>query len=137
MCVMWIIFWWWQSHLVVHGFSHIHMSLLCFSRGWPIRIHRIYMDADIRDRSSLSLPVFAVVVTKFRSLPNMPQVRLYHYNILIIYEMFSLLIFKPVWTQSDCYCSEWLITKVVLHLNCICIWTLMYPLTKSFKKMSV
>ncbi|BFZ20867.1 hypothetical protein BsWGS_23906 [Bradybaena similaris] len=56
--------------------DHVQKVLLDFftQLRWPIRIHRIYMDADIRDRSALSLPVFAVVVTKFRSLPNMPQI---------------------------------------------------------------
>ncbi|CAG5116730.1 unnamed protein product [Candidula unifasciata] len=56
--------------------DHVQKVLLNFFThlGWPIRIHRIYMEPDVRDRSSLSLPVFAVVVTKFRSLPNMPQI---------------------------------------------------------------
>uniref|UniRef100_A0A0B6ZBE2 Methyltransferase domain-containing protein n=1 Tax=Arion vulgaris TaxID=1028688 RepID=A0A0B6ZBE2_9EUPU len=42
--------------------------------GWPIRIHRIYTDHEESDHSSLSMPVFAVVITKFKSLPNMPQI---------------------------------------------------------------
>ncbi|XP_076436288.1 eEF1A lysine and N-terminal methyltransferase-like [Babylonia areolata] len=41
---------------------------------WPIRIHRVDMEKGDGDDGEFSLPVFAVVLTKFKALPNMKQI---------------------------------------------------------------
>jgi hypothetical protein len=44
-----------------------------FFRGWPVRIHLINTDSS--ENKDFHMPVFAVVLTKFKKLPNMKQVR--------------------------------------------------------------
>ncbi|GFO39899.1 methyltransferase-like protein 13 [Plakobranchus ocellatus] len=56
--------------------DHVQRILLQFftDMGWPIRIHRIHTDQTDEGNKSMSMPVFAVVITKFKPMPNMPQI---------------------------------------------------------------
>ena len=52
-------------------------SLSVTDSPWPIRVHRIDTDkaeGGEEGAGDFSLPVFAVVLTKFKDLPNMKQV---------------------------------------------------------------
>ncbi|XP_005103862.1 eEF1A lysine and N-terminal methyltransferase [Aplysia californica] len=56
--------------------DHVQRTLLRYftELSWPIRIHRIHMEAEGGGQDSLSMPVFAVVITKLKSIPGMPQI---------------------------------------------------------------
>ncbi|KAK3697598.1 hypothetical protein RRG08_033328 [Elysia crispata] len=56
--------------------DHVQKHLLQFftNLGWPIRIHRVQTDSAEENNKSLSMPVFAVVITKLKPMPNMPQI---------------------------------------------------------------
>lgn len=41
---------------------------------WPIRVHRIQTTKEDDKEKEFSLPVFAVVITKFKKMPNMKQI---------------------------------------------------------------
>ena len=50
---------------------------VCFLSSWPIRVHRIdsqKMEDSEEGGGDFSLPVFAVILTKFKAMPNMKQV---------------------------------------------------------------
>ena len=70
-------------------------------RGWPIRIHRVQTDSAEENNKSLSMPVFAVVITKLKPMPNMPQVRQIFCTICIRFSYpligIRLVIVKLVW----------------------------------------
>ncbi|CAL1541569.1 unnamed protein product [Lymnaea stagnalis] len=56
--------------------DHVQRILLDYytQLGWPVRIHRIQTVSEGEQQSSLSMPVFAVVITKLKSMPNMQQI---------------------------------------------------------------
>ena len=61
-----------QPHIleyVVHWFS---------ARSWPVRILRCKEAEESRPPQERIFPVFAVIATKFKKMPNMPQVNIHH-----------------------------------------------------------
>ncbi|KAI8779458.1 methyltransferase-like protein 13 [Biomphalaria glabrata] len=56
--------------------DHVQRVLLEYftNLGWPIRIHKIQSQEDSVKHSALSMPVFAVVITKLKSSPNIHQI---------------------------------------------------------------
>ncbi|RUS69879.1 hypothetical protein EGW08_022356, partial [Elysia chlorotica] len=56
--------------------DHVQKHLLQFftNLGWPIRVHRLQMEPTEENSKSISMPVFAVVLTKLKAMPNMPQI---------------------------------------------------------------
>ncbi|GFR89168.1 methyltransferase-like protein 13 [Elysia marginata] len=56
--------------------DHVQRHLLRFftNMGWPIRIHRVQTESNEENTKSLAMPVFAVVITKLKPMPNMPQI---------------------------------------------------------------
>ena len=45
-------------------------------RGWALRIHRIHTEDSENSEREFHMPVFALVFTKFKKTPGMPQVNI-------------------------------------------------------------
>lgn len=52
----------------------IYQLLHVYFRGWPVRIHKIDTENSENTDKDFHLPVFAVVFTKFKKMPNMKPV---------------------------------------------------------------
>ena len=51
-----------------------HVVPFFSAKGWPVRIVRCKEAEEGRSPEDRIFPVFAVVATKFKKMPNMPQV---------------------------------------------------------------
>ncbi|XP_033732482.1 eEF1A lysine and N-terminal methyltransferase-like [Pecten maximus] len=56
--------------------DHIMNKVLKFfpDIGWPIRIHKVNTEDSENKDKEFNMPVFAVILTKFKKLPNMKQI---------------------------------------------------------------
>ncbi|OWF39956.1 methyltransferase-like protein 13 [Mizuhopecten yessoensis] len=56
--------------------DHIMNKVLQFfpDLGWPLRIHKVNTEDSENKDKEFNMPVFAVVLTKFKKLPNMKQI---------------------------------------------------------------
>lgn len=52
----------------------MYQLLHVYFRGWPVRIHKIDTENSENTDKDFHLPVFAVVFTKFKKMPNMKPV---------------------------------------------------------------
>lgn len=52
----------------------MYQLLHVYFRGWPVRIHKIDTENSENTEKDFHLPVFAVVFTKFKKMPNMKPV---------------------------------------------------------------
>ena len=66
-------------------------------RGWPVRIHKIETENSENTEKDFHLPVFALVFTKFKKMPNMKPVG---------YENLTIL-FRNVLKYCICMCTSW------------------------------
>ncbi|KAK3088532.1 hypothetical protein FSP39_020234 [Pinctada imbricata] len=56
--------------------EHILNEVLKFfpELGWPVRVHKIEVDGSENTEKSFCLPVFVIVLTKFKKMPNMKAI---------------------------------------------------------------
>ncbi|KAL5011998.1 hypothetical protein ScPMuIL_010549 [Solemya velum] len=56
--------------------DHILKKVLEYfpSQGWPVRIHKIHTEESENSEKEFHMPVFALVCTKFKSMPNMKPI---------------------------------------------------------------
>ncbi|XP_069121308.1 eEF1A lysine and N-terminal methyltransferase-like [Argopecten irradians] len=56
--------------------DHIMNKVLKFfpNIGWPIRVHKVNTEDSENKDKEFNMPVFAVILTKFKKLPNMKQI---------------------------------------------------------------
>lgn len=62
-----------KQFLVMISLHNLIYHLLYF-RGWPVRIHKIDTENSENTDKDFHLPVFAIVFTKFKKMPNMKPV---------------------------------------------------------------
>ncbi|XP_074654403.1 eEF1A lysine and N-terminal methyltransferase-like [Tubulanus polymorphus] len=56
--------------------DHIINKLLTYfsKEGWPICVHRLDDESDVKPGEQFKLPVFVFILTKFRRMPNAPKI---------------------------------------------------------------